>query len=281
MIELLDYLLDYDDNFWVVNEIDEVSPKGYIVYYVDDNGDRYNSITKKHYRKNNKQELIPIPKIKRIFKPNAFFLNNKDKIEGVWKKYVEVLNKIGIKDQDIGIFGSLLIGFEIIKDVDFIIYGIDNLYKYYENNDFIKNYIGASYITPSHIKHQYEKHKNLYPQKCDLLEIISRNWSGVQIKEGVLSTPRFIDRENMLTPIINSELETITCRVISSIESNLFPRRGKVIFENEEYTIMTNRWKFQSFLRDDDIIECLGRVDRQKKVITLNDKDSYIRYLNK
>lgn len=46
MIELLDYVLDYDDNFWIIGCIDN-EIKGYIVYGVDSNGNRYNNITKK------------------------------------------------------------------------------------------------------------------------------------------------------------------------------------------------------------------------------------------
>ena len=38
MIELLDYILDYDDNFWIMNELIGNKPKGFIVYKVDKNG---------------------------------------------------------------------------------------------------------------------------------------------------------------------------------------------------------------------------------------------------
>lgn len=167
MIELLDYVLDYDDNFWIVNALNDYA-WGYMVYSVDSESTRYNEITKKYYKKNLDHGLQIIPQYKRIFKPKEFYQSHKESLSGVWKKYITVLNEIGIKDSDIGIFGSYLIGFDIIKDVDFVIYGEDNLKKYYENNEYIKNSINATYITKEHIHHQYEKHKNNYSSNTDL-----------------------------------------------------------------------------------------------------------------
>ena len=50
MIELLDYILDYDDNFWIINNITENTYKGYMIYKVSEKG-KYNHITKKNYIK--------------------------------------------------------------------------------------------------------------------------------------------------------------------------------------------------------------------------------------
>ena len=130
MLELLDYVLDYNDNFWIVGYIDNEF-KGYIVYQVDDRSDRYNNITRKYYKKCACHKFEKIPAYKKVFKPNKFYLENKRNLTGVWKKYVEALNKIGIEDKDIGIFGSYLVGFDVIKDIDFAIYGEENLIKYY------------------------------------------------------------------------------------------------------------------------------------------------------
>ena len=62
MIKLLDYILDENDNFWIVNEINENNYKGYIVYRVSEIG-KYNHITKKYYIKDNDNNgLLEIPK---------------------------------------------------------------------------------------------------------------------------------------------------------------------------------------------------------------------------
>lgn len=279
MIELLDYVLDYEDNFWIVDSIEGDIPKGYMVYRVCEEG-RYNPITHKNYEKMKSANLIKLPEYKRIFKPNEFYINHKSKLNGVWKKYVDALNKVGISDEDIGIFGSYLIGFDITKDVDFVIYGIDNLKKYYYNVSFIRDYIGATSITENHINHQYSKHKDFYHKDCDLLKIISRNWSGVQIKEGVLSTPRFIDRNFIHTPSDDNEREVIRCKVINGLTSALLPRRAEVMINDERYIIISNLWKYQSFLQDGDEIECVGSINRESKIITLYDSDCYVKFLN-
>lgn len=280
MIELLDYILDSEDNFWITASIEEDCYYGYIVYKVDDNGDRYNTITKKYYHKGICKKLELLPKYKCLFKPRDFFRKNKNKLTGVWEKFVKALNMFEIDDKNIGIFGSFLIGFNIIKDVDFVIYGYDNLLKYYKHNDEIKIYIGASYISSEHIKYQYKKHCDLFSEKCDLEKIIGRNWSGVQIKKGVLSTPRFIELEEMIIPKDNGQREVIQLSVLEGLTTALLPRRAKVLWNNEIYTLLSNIWKYQSFLEDGDIIECLANVDREKKLIVLYDNSCYVKFLN-
>lgn len=279
MIELLDYVLDCDDNFWVVNSIEDNEVKGYIIYKQDDNGDRFNNILKKNYVKCQNNGLTVLPKMyKKVYKPQDFYRQNKDNLEGVWKDYVNVLNEVGI--DDIGIFGSYLIGFDIIKDVDFVIYGFDNLVKYYENQDYIKNFIKATSITEEHIDYQYHKFKDYYSNKTDLKTIISRNWSGVQIKKGVLSTPRFIIKDKCNIPKDDKKRKVITCKVIDGLTSALFPRRAKVLYDNEEYELVCPLWKYEAFLKDNDEIECLANVFDDKKIICLYDKDCYVKFLN-
>lgn len=279
MIELLDYVLDYDDNFWIINAIND-HIWGYIVYSVNKDGTRYNNITKKYYKKNLGNGLKIIPNYKTIFKPREFYLKHKQDLSGVWKKYVESLNAIGIKDSSIGIFGSYLIGFDITKDVDFVIYGEENLNKYYQNNDYIKKCINATYITKEHMLHQYEKHKNNYSSETDLLEIISRNWSGVQIEHGVLSTPRFITDKTKI-PNYTDDLKVINVEVIDGLTSACFPRYAKVLYNGEYYTMITPVWKYQSFAHRHDKIECLAYVDENSKTIFLPNNKCYIKYLNK
>lgn len=279
MIELLDYILDFDDNFWIINAIND-HVWGYIVYSVDENGKRYNNITKKYYKKNLDPGLKIIPKYKRLFKPREFYQSHKQDLTDVWLDYVKALNEIGIDDSNIGIFGSYLIGFDITKDVDFVIYGEDNLKKYYQNNDYIKDHINATYISKEHILHQYEKHKDNYSPQTDLLEIISRNWSGVQIKEGVLSTPRFITNITTI-PNYTDNLEVINVEVIDGLTSACFPRYASVLYKGEYYTMITPLWKYQSFAHRHDIIECLAHVDEETKTIFLPTNECYIKYINK
>ena len=280
MIELLDYIQDYDDNFWIVEQIDN-EIKGFKVYEVNENGNRYNNITKKNYTKAKFQKLEKIPAYKRLFKPNKFYLEKKDELKGVWKKYVEILNKIGIEDKDIGIYGSYLVGFDITKDVDFVIYGVDNLYKYYDNNELIKDYTNSTYINEKHIQYQYEKHRPYHHKDTDLLEIIRRNWSGVQVDENVLSTPRFIDRNNEHQTIETDNKKEIIFEVIDGFKTAMLPRRATVLYNGEEYKVETCIWKYQSFLRRGDVVKCYAYVNEDLKVILLDRENSYIKFIKK
>lgn len=282
MIELLDYVLDYDDNFWIVNNITEGLAKGYIVYRVSDEG-KLNHITGKRYIKDNDNKgILEVPKeYKRLFNPREFYKNNKSNLEGVWLDYVTVLNEIGIEDKDIGIFGSYLIGFDITKDVDFAIYGKDNLYKYYENIDYIKDKLNVSSISEEHAEYQYNKHKVKFSEKCDLKEIVSRNWSGIELDNGVLSTPRFIDLENMSIPKKCGVDKEVEVKVIEGISTAMLPRMAIVKFNDEEYKVLSTLWKFQSFAHVGDVCRIYGNVDEIRKVIILDDNKYYINYLIK
>lgn len=282
MIELLDYILDNDDNFWIVNNITANTAKGYIVYKVAPTG-KYNHITKKYYIKaNDNNGIINIPtSYKKIFKPRQFFLENKTKLTGIWKDYVYVMNEIGIPDKDIGIFGSYLIGFDITKDVDFAIYGKDNLIKYYTKIDYIKEKLNVSSITENHIEYQYHKHKEKFPEKCDLKEIISRNWSGIELDNGVLSTPRFIALEKMSIPKKNGIDKIINVKVLDGLESAMLPRVSRVKYNNKIYKLVSSLWKFQSFAHKGDELELYGNVDDKNKIIILDNEKYYISYIKK
>ena len=276
MIEFLDYVLDLDDNFWIVNNVTSEGIFGYMIYRKDDNGDRYNNFTKLKYTKQYDNYLIRIPKYKKVYKPRDCFKNHLNEIPLIWKKYVEALENVGI--DDIGIFGSFLIGFDPIKDIDFVIYGLDNYKKYYDNILYIRNYIGATSITPSHINKQYNKHKNNYSDKCDLKKIISRNWSGVELENGVLSTPRFVI-DGYISPIKKGIDATHIVEIIDGTLSDFVPRRAKALLNGIEFEIISPIWKFQSFARDKDKMEIYGNYDFNNHVIILDERSHYIKYI--
>ncbi len=282
MIELLDYVLDKDDNFWIINNITDGVAKGYIVYRVSEKG-KINHITGKKYKKDNDNDgILVVPKdYKMIFNPRIFYKENKGNLVGVWSDYVNVLNEIGIEDKDIGIFGSYLIGFDITKDVDFAIYGKDNLYKYYKNIEYIKEKLGVSSISEEHALYQYNKHKVKFSSKCDLKEIVERNWSGIELDNGVLSTPRFIDLNAMSIPKKNGIDKEVEVKVIEGISSTMLPRIAMVEYKGEEYKIISTLWKFQSFAHVGDVCMIYGNVDEQNKVIILDENKYYINYLIK
>ena len=181
----------------------------------------------------------------------------------------------------IGIFGSYLVGFDITKDVDFVIYGKNNLHKYYENINSIREKLQVTPISKSHIEYQYNKHKDKFNKNCDLLEIISRNWSGIELDNGILSTPRFIDKNNMYIPSKKGIDKVIKVKVLEGLYSVMLPREAAVEYNNEIYKIYSNIWKIQSFAHTGDIIEIYGNIDDKNKLIILDDYKYYINYIYK
>jgi predicted nucleotidyltransferase len=282
-IGILDYLLDEDYNFWVVNSITK-SQKilGFVAYSVDPLGTRYNNLTNLTYTKYKSTNLkIVDKKILYVFKPNVFYLQNKNNLPHLWKEFANQIELCGIESNNIGIFGSYLIGFDIIKDVDFVVYGKQNLKKIYNNIKTIKQTLNATSISPKHIEYQYNKHKDSYSPNCDLKLIISRNWSGVQVKDGVLSTIRFIDSNHITIPDKNNNKQKLNITVIDGLESALIPRQCKVKANNTTYTLFSPLWKFQSFAKANDTMEIFGYVDHLNKTILICDKEDYIKFLNK
>ena len=277
MIELLDYILDFDDNFWIVERITNGNAYGYMVYKKNTSGNKYNNITKLNYSKEPCNGLEMVPNYKRIFKPRECYKERVNEIPSIWKKYVEVLNNIGIND--IGIFGSFLVGFDTTKDIDFVIYGYDNYKKYKKSIKYIKNYMNATSITKEHIDIQYYKNKDYYSDKCDLKKIISRNWSGIELKNGVLSTPRFID-DNYVMPIKNGIDEVRVVKVVDDSYTDFLPRRATVLLDGRKFEVISSLWKFQSFARNNDKMEIYGNYDYKNNVIILDDMKYYIKYLN-
>ncbi len=276
MIEFLDYVLDYDDNFWIVNSVAEDGMLGYMVYKKDENGNRFNNFTKLNYTKQYSDSIIPIPEYKAVYKARDCFKNHRNEIPLIWQKYVQALENVGI--DDIGIFGSFLIGFDPIKDIDFVIYGLDNFRRYRDNIEYIRNYIDATSITDDHINKQYNKHKDNYSSMCDLKKIIYRNWSGVELKDGVLSTPRFII-DGYVSPAKDGVDAVHKVEIIDGTLSDFTPRRAKALINGEEFEIISPLWKFQSFARDKDIIELFGNYNYDKHVVILDNRKYYIKYL--
>ncbi len=278
-LDLLDYVLDENDDFWIVNEIREDCVLGYKVYEKDYSSEKKNYYTNKNYKKIIRAGLSLMPKYKLVFKPREFYIAHKNEMPKLWLDFAFSLNKAGVSDEFIGIFGSFLIGFDISKDVDFVVYGDENLKKLYQNIEIIKKNLNATSISQAHIDYQYEKHKRLYSPKCDLKEIISRNWAGVQIKEGLLSTIRFIDFGHQIMPYVTGHKKIVKCQVTEGLTSACFPRRVLCKYNGETYTIYSSMWKFQSFARDGDIVEIYGKVDEKNKIITIESNEDYIKFI--
>ena len=61
----------------------------------------------------------------------------------------------------------------------------------------------------------------------------------------------------------------------------MLPRQAKVLYNNEEYTVLSCLWKYQSFLRKGDVVETIASINEDLKTIILVDHDCYVKYLEK
>ncbi len=280
-IRLLDYVQDTDDNFWIVNDLREGEPRGFMVFEVCYDGPRFNPAMGKPYQRLSDQGIGPVPEVyKRVFRPLDFYKEHRDELTGVWQNYAVAMNKIGVPDSAIGIFGSYLLGFPVQKDVDFVIYGLENLELYYNNQDFFKQLLQAGNISPEHVAYQAQKYSGAFSPRYDLKTVLGRNWSGVQFGQGVgvLSTPRFIDPNRSITPTIageNTELSGV--EVVESLGSALLPRRVKVRVPGrpEIFELVSPLWMLQSFARRGDILDLCCLADFAQKLLVVSDRQNH------
>lgn len=61
----------------------------------------------------------------------------------------------------------------------------------------------------------------------------------------------------------------------------MLPRKAKVLYNGEEYTVLSCLWKYQSFLKKGDVVETSASINHDLKTITLIDHDCYVKYINK
>ena len=281
-IKPLDYILDNNDNFWIVKCIYNNNIYGEMVYKKMKKG-RYNNITHKYYQKviiNNKQRnhLIKHSNIKKIFYAQKFYRENKSTIPTKWKKIFELLEKIGIKEKNIGIFGSYLIGFDLEKDIDIVVYNDKSYFLISDNIDKIRKELNVTPITDDHIKYQMAKYQHLYHKDNDLYTILKHNWVGLQFGHGVLSTIRFIKNNTHYINMRGKNMQIIG-EVIEDKDTNYIPRVGVIKTLMGNIKVITYFWMFNSFLKKQEKVLINGVYNKQKKELYLYNDKHWIKYL--
>lgn len=163
-----------------------------LIYKKDPRGLRFDNHNNA-YTKDIGEELLLIPKsdIADYFRPlEAPILKN---LSGIWKNIYDCLwREVRVPQEDIGVFGSALLGFPIMRDVDFIIYGRANCVLVKNNMDRIKKYLGYGGISDDHIKYQSAKF-NLWhdPQNTNFSKTLKNKWPTMQIRPGISNTIMF------------------------------------------------------------------------------------------
>ena len=276
MIQDCDYVMDDEGKFYIVRGYwnnEEILVN--LVWAPTENGTRFNNITNKNYTKVIDENIVPIKlnKFSKHFDPREKLRRNYSKIKNtIWGNFVDIFIEIGIPLEDIGIIGSYLIGFSVEKDIDFVVYGMENRNKLKENIDKIKSYLNATSITKEHIDYQAKKHGALFSNFNTFDKLLCNKWSSIQIGEGLLSTIRFVYKENEIPEDLFSKNKIgkfeIEGMVANSSGSDFSPRIFEIISGEEKYLVGSYFWIYQSCVKEGMLVRIKGNL-REGNVITL------------
>ena len=313
----LDYFRTKDDIFFLVKGYYHPSNKvfAYPVFWPDKKGDRFHQKLKRAFRKDTSDidnakifklyphyrhsfvpqniPLIPKNEIIEIFRPQEKlkdFLKKERKT--IWFKVYEVIcQKRRIPSQDIGIFGSYLVGLsktqkgKQVKDIDFAVYGIKNCQKLKNNIGKILESLKAKPISKDHITYHAQKFGLKFNPKINSFnKTLSRKWSALQLRKGLLSTIRFIYKNSEIpsNPITSS----IKCRfqiqgkVLDDFGTNFMPRTFIIQKNNKKYNVVTYFWGFQEAVKNKDLVLITGNLHQDGKTISIDDINHGIKILN-
>lgn len=191
----------------------------------------------------------------------------------IWERIARELVSLGIDEANIGIFGSERLGFKAPKDVDFVIYGYENMVRVKDNIDLFKKRIGLYNHTFHHAQYQANTHGSfLSEERNNLLMCLIRKWSSCSLSENLTMTLRFVDDSR----IDEDELkyffmhrgnhETTTFRGVVSGEdgTSFMPRRFFLTRYSTTVEIVSPLWIFHQCVRDNDFVEVTGELINSK-----------------
>ncbi len=283
-----DYILDEKDQFHIVRGYwnNEKEILGNKVFSPLIDGERFNKITKKKYGKVIDDNILPkkVYNMKEIFYPRERLKNSYLELKGtLWGDFLDAIVNVGIPIEDMGIIGSYLIGFDISKDVDFVVYGRDNCELLRKNISQVKKFLNATSITKEHIDYQIKKHGSKFSEFNTFDKLLCNKWSSIQMKEGLLSTIRFVYKPDEIpddpfsNKIIEKDVE-ISGEIINGFGSNFSPRMFKIKVKYSFYDVATYFWIYQSCALKGMNISVKGDL-RENNVITLDNFNHGIKVL--
>lgn len=194
----------------------------------------------------------------------------------VWDRMVNALIKIGINEENIGLFGSKRLGFQRCKDEDFIVYGKDNMLLLHNRIDEFKRIAGLYNHTLAHATYQAETHgKYFNKEKNDLLLCLLRKWSTCAFTDTLTSTIRFVDDGDLTGEILkelffDTNLDdeyTIQGFVSEADGTSFMPRRFNLHTKNSVVEVVTPLWIFHQCVKDNDLVRVTGCMLDGKLVV--------------
>lgn len=185
----------------------------------------------------------------------------------VWDRIARELAGLGIDENNIGIFGSKRLNLKAPKDVDFIIYGFENMLRVKENIDIFKRRAGLYNHTFAHAKYQAETHGQfLSKERNNLLMCLIRKWSSCSVDENLTVTLRFVDDlhtngdelKNFFLCRDGKEMVTFRGAVSGADNTSFMPRRFFLTDASTTIEVISPLWIFHQCVRDNDFVEVTG-----------------------
>ncbi len=312
----LDYILSKDKIFYLVKGYyhTEDGVFAYPVFWPDPNGQRIHpelgNYTKDVSDFSNekifalhpeyKHGFIPknIPLVKRgdiiqTFHPREKipqFLLNKE--NNVWHQLFQYLvEELKISQNDIGIFGSYLIDLshdkngKQAKDIDFAIYGFENLHKMKNGIEKLLNHFDFTHISKEHILYHKDKFGKYFDSSINSFEkTLANKWSSIQIAPGLLATLRFVYKpdeipRNPIASPVDSPVR-IEGVVTKDIGTNFMPRVFEIKTKNGNYSVVNYFWGFQECVKNGDQVLITGNLHKDGKIISVDAASHGIKILS-
>lgn len=227
--------------------------------------------------------IIPQNEIVEVFRPRAVIAKFKKEFpKGIWRQIFDSIREAGVLEEDIGIFGSYLVGLSgnpkggLCKDIDFLVYGKENCYKLKRSIGQIVQRIGCAGISENHVNYESKKLGGLFdPAKNSFLRTLSNKWSSIQVGEGVLSTIRFVAKpgEEVLNLIANNPISyetTIRGIVVDDFGSSFVPRIFQIFDGSRYYKILSYFWVYHQAVKNGDLVEITGNKHERNGIISID-----------
>ena len=189
--------------------------------------------------------------------------------DSLWFRMALELQMAGIPTDMIGIFGSHRLRLPRCRDVDFIIYGRDNMYKLKAGMDRFKRNLGLANHTVKHASYQVETHGRFYAgENNDLLLCLLNKWSTCAFTHESTSTIRFVDESDQSGKLLKDSLyqtdlsQTIVLEgIVSGAENTSFiPRRFELNDGRTTFQIISPLWIFHQCVKDNDLVRVTGAL---------------------
>jgi len=309
----LDYFRTTDKVIYLVkgDHHDSGHVRAYPVYYPDGNGERSHEIHGSYRKDPNDpdnerlyarhpayrptREPLSVPAVsvedieERFLPRDALerFLDDPEQKDTIWwQMYLALHEEAGVPQEMIGIIGSYLVELHRnkerwhIKDIDFVIYGLENMRLVKESIEQVRSRLGASGISPEHAAYHAQKFSGILGPQTTLEKTLSRKWPSLQLAPGLLATLRFVCQPDEVLPdswaLEKVEEVVISGEVIDADYAVFMPRRFTVQTESGTYQVVIPYWGFHGCVQEGDRVEIGGVMLSDEQTVALLGQEHFL-----